>query len=348
MTTYYLDPGHASSVEDGSIDHPFATVTQVIGNDGPIFSDVDGVQTASDDYLTLCTNTDDVALGTTSTLNEDADLNGHTVEFRNANAEAYFVTTTSSFAVLFAHRTPRITKITGWHFNNTYLGTNSNARTFLFEDSNIGRLEFESCLISSGGGAFVITIATSASSSQFIFNNCIFRGLHAPGDLENTGPVGMSCRTGTWEFNNCTIIDLPRSRKHSAGTVHLRNTYMGRPSFGDVWYEPDVNHEQPETVVTSSVSDESITTTGIVQNVSVADCNFEDATIGSQDIRTTAGSALHDAGTNIGPAGTEAVDYTDDHYGTPRGSTWDIGAFEYVDLSLPLPRLFYGKPQPMS
>ena len=346
MIDLYVDPGHATVTPDGSQAHPYKTVQAAYAIDAGAYIDVEGTRTLTDDTTVHCYRTGGASqsfIG--ATANEPVDLGGYSFTVINESTEPYYLVTWDSGGTSRnIWNSPAVTRWVGVHFEDTDIRDTSSLRSITMA-VNFGRwsgltVTHDSCRFSGGGIEAMIYMNEDFTA---VFNNCVFEGRWLYDSETWTGGAGgmIYVRRGTVQLNNCTFVNVTSYGidSHSAATVLLRNSYIGTGGNGVCC----ATLPGTFTVTTSAISDASSAVSGITQNVSQASCNFESLTLGAADIRTTTGSALHDAGTNIGPTGTEVVTYTDDHFGTERDSLWDIGAFEFAVVdTVPMPQYIYG------
>jgi uncharacterized repeat protein (TIGR02543 family) len=117
-------------------------------------------------------------------------------------------------------------------------------------------------------------------------------------------------------FENCVAINNTGNGFGRSGTfgVTCTNCYAGNNTGGDYAAGP--------TYTTCYSADGSQSTTAAACSTS-SGAQFTNVTAGSENLTIKSGSSLIGGGTNLNTT------FTTDIIGTVRGTTWDVGAFEY-------------------
>jgi hypothetical protein len=145
----------------------------------------------------------------------------------------------------------------------------------------------------------------------------------------NTGVV--NCGTGIQHINggtcrlyNCVFLNNDSYGFHNDtwGGQYFINCYSGGSGTAD-YSSPNTG----STLTTCRSEDGSLSTT----QITIANCDFDNSTDGSEDLKIGADSDLINIGTDCTSDANFPFDY--DGTGADRAtgaSTWDIGVFEYV------------------
>ena len=129
-------------------------------------------------------------------------------------------------------------------------------------------------------------------------------------------------------FYNCTFIfnGSDRGLRRENGTLTVKNCYVAGTLYGD--YYGTMTKE-------TCASEDSTGSTGLT-GIAHSTSNFVNVTSGSEDYHLVNGSALIGVGTNL--YNDTYLPFQTDIDGQDRGgsgATWDIGADEYLNSSLP-------------
>ena len=229
--------------------------------------------------------------------------------------------------------------------------TASNQYIILISGVRSGNISFENCLImghptqvSNHTSTLVRSVHDSRYTAVLSFLNCVFMATDGAA-LNAHFDFGATFAPGNTFIHNCSLVSgntvVHNARVEDRGNIYVRNCIVtdaapGVASGGNV----------ADCVWGADFDDTGYTLWSDNQINADLSGTFVDAAGG--DYQLSSGDVIaRDSGVDLSDHATAPV--TDDKLGVsrPQGSGWDIGAFEYVDV-LPLPRLFYGKPQPMS
>jgi hypothetical protein len=145
--------------------------------------------------------------------------------------------------------------------------------------------------------------------------------------------VILSVGGNSHQFINCAFIGGTAGYTiyaSSSSVLAFTNCYFGGET-DNITVVDSASVSFTNCATSSSVANDSYA--GLTNDVALDTTNFMSVTFGNANyLKLKAGSALIDAGTNMGSSGNWYVGGALDIAGATRSGTWDIGPFEYTSL----------------
>lgn len=198
------------------------------------------------------------------------------------------------------------------YIKNLQIGNSSTGSGILC----YGRGRIENCFLKISASS---DQGISINANNVVVVNCICIG----------GAYGITAHNGgsdVYLYNNTIINTGTGFRLHTFNSQTLRNNYAGGTTTADYSYG---SNESLTWDHCYSEDGTGTTTTAACSTSSGA--YFTNVTAGSEDLAIGSSSSLNDNGANLSSDATYA--FSVDIIGTSRGTTWCVGAYEYVASS---------------
>jgi hypothetical protein len=267
------------------------------------YTDITGFVVDSTHYLVITTDAANKAGTVWDTSKYRYDISGRAWDFAMGVSVAY-------------------TRIQGLQLRHTIVSTEGVLRL-----QDTGQI-VDGCLIANGNaGAGAIILA----SSNGLARNCIIANM-GTGDGAGNG-INIANPSSGSRAQNCVTVNCAGAGllvEPSASGCVVQNHYSGGNSGAD--------YSGAYGTLTTCYSEDGTRSTS---TAAYSTSTFTNVTDGSENLSLVSGSGLIGVGTDLRADASWPFDY--DIAGTTRGSTWDVGAFEYVASATGNPWYYYAQ-----